>query len=229
MRNPRMGCLVVLGLLALFVIVFFNGGAQTGVVELPSDVSGTASGGNGGNGADGALEPLDGMDGEEGDLSGDLGSLDGEDGDGMDSDSSGAGNGAGNGELSEVIETQVSDVNYEVFEAFTQGESIYELEAATGQFVVVSMAVENTGEFPLTYLGANMIDDRGQEYSYIPEAIPYIEDDAVCENITIEPGEERVCTMVYDVSNDASAVGLILTDLNLLGAEEETVELPGLP
>lgn len=226
MRNPRMGCLVVLGLLALFVLVFFNGGRQDGAVQLPSDMNGTMDGGTGmdsnGNsdsstGGDGELEALGDMDESDGNL----GSLDGSDGDG--------GSGAGLGELSEVIETQVSDVGYEVFEAFTAGESIDDLDAATGQFVVVSMALENRGDVPLTYLGSNMVDDRGQEYSYISEAIPYIEDDAVCENVTIEPGEERVCTMVYDVSSDASAVGLILTDLNLLGAEEETVELLGLP
>lgn len=237
MRNSRMGCLVVLGLLALFVMVFFNGG-QRGVpiqsdIENASGGADSADGTSGDSGAGDGLEPLGDLDDEgSGDGSGDDSgvSLD------LDGDDSDAGNGSGSdsagglGELTEAFETQVSDVKYEVIDAYNQGDNIFdEVMAANGQFVVVTLGLENAGSTPLTYLGANMVDDLGQEYSYIPEAMPYIEEEEVCENITLEPGDSRVCKMVYDIDDDASAVGIVLTDLNLLGGEEETVELPGLP
>lgn len=233
MRNPRMGCLVLVGLLAVFVLVFFNSGPQAGVVQPSGGIDGSSAGGGGAaGGADGELEPLGGLDGDGGDLE----SLDGDDdGDGVSLDLGGddsdadSGSDGELGELTDVIETQVSDVNYEVMEAYNQGDSIFDEVMADGQFVVVTLDIENSGDVPLTYLGANMVDDLGQEYSYIPEAIPYIEEDQVCEGVALEPGESRVCQMVYDINSDASAVGIILTDLNLLGAEEEIVELQGLP
>jgi len=235
MRNSRMGCLIF-GLLALFVIMFFNGGRNGGTIGVPSDVNesssagGSSSGGGMGEADGSGLEPLnDGevaADGSSGGMDGDAAdgvSLD-LDGDGSENDGSDDGSGMLDGE----VDAQVSDVRYSVLEAENYGSSIETLEA-DGEFVLVSLLMENTGDEPLTYFGANMIDDHGQEYSYVAEALELTADEEACEVVTIEPGEEQICTMVFDVNENANAVGLILTDLNLLGGEEEIVELTGLP
>lgn len=230
MRN-KMGCLVF-GLLALLVIMFFNGGGNQ-VAESPSDVSERSTdGGSADEGGSGALEPLGDLDAggdeSEGDDSSGGVSLDLESVDGSDEGSATDGLGGNVGVLSGEPGAQVSDVRYTVLEATNKGHTYDTLEA-DGEFIVVSLQMENTGTEPLTYLGANMIDDHGQEYSYVPEGLDYIFDEEVCEAVTIEPGEERICTMFYDVNEDANAIGLILTDLNLLGGEESVVELTGLP
>lgn len=223
MRN-RMGCLVF-GILALLVMVFFNGGGSP-IAEVPSGVEGTASGGMGESDS-GGLEPLGDLgeldaedDGSEEELSLDLESIDGADGE--------SGDDAAVGMLTEEVTAQVSNVQYTVLDATNEGSTIDTLEAE-GEFILVSLLMKNNGSEPLTYFGANMIDDHGQEYSYISDALDYIVDEEACEVITIEPGEEQICTMVYDVNDDANAIGLVLTDLNLLGGEESVVELTGLP
>lgn len=241
MRNSKMGCLIF-GLLALFVIIFFNGGRNVDLTGVPSDVNESSSvgGGGSGEGDSSELEPL--SDGDLGD------EVDGDAVDGVSLDLEGddsAGNGAGgdgsdgsSGALDGEVDAQVNNVRYSVLEAENYG-SLIEMENADGkivetldadgEFVLVRLLMENTGDEPLTYFGANMIDDHGQEYSYVADALTYTADEEVCDTVTIEPGDEQICTMVYDINDNANAIGLILTDLNLLGGEEEIVELTGLP
>ena len=218
MRN-KMGCLVF-GLLALLVITFFNGGGDS-ITELPTDVIETSGAENTGNDGDGGFEPLGDLDTEDDGMLIELEPVDGAEAGGTGSDGS-------LGVLSGEIDAQVSDVQYAVLEATNEGSTIDTLEA-DGEFIVVRLLMANSGTEPLTYFGANMVDDHGQEYSYVSNALEYIVDEEACEVVTIEPGEEQICTMVYDVNDDANAVGLILTDLNLLGGEEVVIELTGLP
>lgn len=130
----------------------------------------------------------------------------------------------------EVIEAQfapvdVNDVRWTVLEAAEIGEVIgEELESENGTFVGVVFQVENMTSDPLTLVGLELVDSTDETYSYVSEALPYLDGDG-CETETLEPNTVLECTAIYDVYSDAEDLQAVLTDLNMLGGEQQLLDL----
>lgn len=130
----------------------------------------------------------------------------------------------------EAIEAQfapveVNDVRWTVLEAAEIGEVIgEELESENGTFVGVVFQVENMTSDPLTLVGLELVDSTDETYGYVSEALPYLDGDG-CETETIEPNTVLECTAIYDVYGDAEDLQAVLTDLNMLGGEQQLLDL----
>lgn len=130
----------------------------------------------------------------------------------------------------EVIEAQfapvdVNDVRWTVLEAAEIGEVIgEELESENGTFVGVVFQVENMTSDPLTLVGLELVDSTDETYGYVSDALPYLDGDG-CETETIEPNTVLECTAIYDVYGDAEDLQAVLTDLNMLGGEQQLLDL----
>ncbi len=130
----------------------------------------------------------------------------------------------------EVIESQfapveVNDVRWTIMEAGEIGEVLAdELEAENGSFFGVVFQVENMTSDPLTLVGLDLVDSENETYNYVSEALPYLDGDG-CETETLEPNTVMECTAIYDVYSDAVDLQAVLTDLNMLGGEQELLDL----
>lgn len=57
------------------------------------------------------------------------------------------------------------------------------------------------------------------------EALPYIVEEEACEVVTLAAGATQTCSAVYDVAAEATGLALLVSDLNMLGGEQQAVEL----
>jgi hypothetical protein len=125
----------------------------------------------------------------------------------------------------------VNDVRWTILQAVELGDYL-ESESdvvddlrATGRLLAVRFQLENLGEDPLTFVGMEVADAQGGQYTYLSEALPFIIDEEACQMEELEPGVAITCTAIYDVNVDATGLQVVLTDLNLLGGEELFVDL----
>lgn len=134
------------------------------------------------------------------------------------------------GDGAEAVESQfapveVNDVRWTILEAGEIGEVLAEeLESENGTFVGVVYQVENQTSEPLTLVGLELVDSADETYGYVSDALPYLDGDG-CETETLEPNTVIECTAIYDVYNDAEDLQAVLTDLNMLGGEQELLDL----
>lgn len=203
-NTVRMGCLVVLGIIAFMVVApMFNGGDQT---EQP-----------------GVVEPVEQQEvAEEG------GEVDAQDAEAeAAAEADGEAEAASDGDAAELgIETTVNDVRWTIIEAADVTADLGDDLSPEGKLIGVRFTVENlTGE-PLTMLGLELTDDAGNSYSYLSDGLQFIEEAEACETETIEPESSVTCTAIYDVAADADELRAVVTDLNMLGGEREEIPLP---
>jgi hypothetical protein len=125
----------------------------------------------------------------------------------------------------------VNDVRWTLLQAVELGDGL-ESESdevpdlvAAGRLIGLRFEVENLGEEPLTFVGIQVVDAQGREYTYLSEALPFIIDEEACQMEDLEAGTAITCTALYDVAQDASGLQGVLTDLSLLGGEEILVDL----
>lgn len=120
---------------------------------------------------------------------------------------------------------ELNGVEWTILEAGEIGEVLAEeLESENGTFVGVVYQVENQTSDPLTLVGLDLVDSTDEKYSYSSDALPYLDGDG-CETETLEPNSVIECTAIYDVYSDAEDLQAVLTDLNMLGGEEQLLDL----
>jgi|GEM_PF-1591400 len=224
----KMGCLFVLALAAI-MIIFSMGGGGIGVIppgpdiaseeeapigsnESTSDESGSGQSGSDNNSD---LAPLSNPDEEEESASSDEAPSDG-------------GDASVSGSEEDVT---VNDVRWSILGAENygdviegDGETIEDLYAE-GDLIVVRYELENQSDSELTFMGMDLTDDQGEQYSYLSDAAPFIEEAELCEVVNLMPGDIQTCTAVYDVSDDSTGIKAIVSDLNMLGGEQEMINL----
>ncbi|MFC2037833.1 hypothetical protein ACFLYD_07725, partial [Chloroflexota bacterium] len=125
----------------------------------------------------------------------------------------------------------VNDVRWTLLQAVelgdgleSEGDEVPDL-VATGRLIGLRFEVENLGEEPLTFVGVQVVDAQGREYTYLSEALPFIIDEEACQVEDVAAGAAITCTALYDVAQDASGLQGVLTDLSLLGGQEILVDL----
>ncbi|MEZ4707207.1 MAG: hypothetical protein R3A44_08380 [Caldilineaceae bacterium] len=200
-NSIRLGCLVVLGIIGFMVVApMFGGGDQA---EPPSAVE------QGGQ-PDAAQE-------ESADT--------GEAGAAVEEDAAAEADGAA-AAADMGIEATLNDVHWTIIEAADVTADLGDEISHNGKLVGVRYTIENLTSDPLTSLGMELTDDAGNKYSYLSDALPYIEEPEACETETIEPDASITCTAIYDVADDAADLRAVVTDLNMLGGESEEIALP---
>ena len=200
-NSMRVGCLVVLGLIA-FVVArpMFSGGnqaEQTGATEQVGQPDAAD------NGAAEAA-PTAAEDAA--------------------ADAAIEGGAAGASDVG--VEATLNDVHWTIIEAADVTAELGGDLSHNGKLVGVRYTIENLSGDPLTTLGMELTDDAGNQYSYLSDALPYIEDAEACETETIEPDASITCTAIYDVADNAQDLRAVVTDLNMLGGESDEIPLP---
>ncbi|MEZ4664740.1 MAG: hypothetical protein R2911_44985 [Caldilineaceae bacterium] len=198
-NSIRLGCLVVLGIIAIVVVrPMFSGGEQAeqpGAVEPAAQPEATEED-SADAGAPAAVEEDAAAD-DGADSAGDMG-----------------------------IEATLNDVHWTIIEAADVTADLGGEIAHNGKLIGVRYMIENQTGDPLTSLGMELADGAGNSYSYLSDALPFIEDAEACETETIEPDASITCTAIYDVADDAEDLRAVVTDLNMLGGESEEIPLP---
>lgn len=121
---------------------------------------------------------------------------------------------------------EVNGVRWTIYEAADMGDTLFDgsLVSQNGTFVAVAYQVENLTSDPLTLVGLELVDSQDELYRYSSEAIPLLDGDG-CETETLEPNTALECTAIYDVFEDAENLHVVVTDLNLLGGEQKSIDL----
>lgn len=203
-RSMKMGCLVVLGILALGIILSMvnDGGGQTGGAADPLPTEAPAEGEQ----TSQEEAPAEEQSNEEQPAS--------------DARVSADGDIVVNNEVRwKILEAQVIGPKLELEDG-----SVKPLEA-DGAFVGVRFELQNVSQNPLTFLGMALVDDKKKEYNYLADALPFVVEEEACETVNLEPEQTQTCTAIYDVPADANGLAAVVTDLNLAGGQQEAVPL----
>ena len=95
--------------------------------------------------------------------------------------------------------------------------------AENGEFVGVVYRIENMTDAPITLVDLELADSDDNRYSFsLPES-EALEDG--CGNIALEPESPVTCTAIFDIPLDVTDLHAVLTDFNMLGGTEETLDL----
>ncbi len=128
----------------------------------------------------------------------------------------------------------VGDIKWQLLAAESTGQTLESDNAfmpkmtTTGQFIRVDFSIQNAGKTAVTYMGIDLIDSRGSIYEPSNDALMLIAAGRQCIFEQVNPGVVRTCTVVYEVPLDATELNIQFSDLNMMGAQTENVEL-GLP
>lgn len=203
------GCMMFLIIGAVVVFFMMSNGGLGGLLGGGQIPGAQAPGGGQDSSSGGVLEP---QNGEQGGL---LEQVQNDDGD----------VGAEDAVEAMFDPVELNGVEWTIMEAGEIGEVLAdELESENGTFVGVVYQVENQTSDPLTLVGLDLVDSTDEKYSYVSDALPYLDGDG-CETETLEPNSVIECTAIYDVYSDAEDLQAVLTDLNMLGGDELLLDL----
>lgn len=124
------------------------------------------------------------------------------------------------------IEVRVKDIHWTIIEVADVTGDLGNVVAHNGKLIGVRYKVKNLTDTLLTSQGLELTDDVDNKYSYLSDALSYIEDVEACETETIEPNTAKLCTSIYDVPNDVTGLRIVVTDLNMLGGKTQEIPLP---
>lgn len=93
-----------------------------------------------------------------------------------------------------------------------------------GHFVRVRVEVENRAANARTFTEGDIADDQGRTFGDSSDAIHFIEDSELCILERLNPNVPRVCTAIYEIPMDATALKLVVGDLAPFG-DEASIDL----
>lgn len=129
----------------------------------------------------------------------------------------------------EVI--KVGEVSWQLIEAESLGQTLKSDNAfindltTKAQFIRIKFMMENSGKETITYTGINLVDADGRSYKPSSDAIMLIANDEQCILEQINPGITRHCTVVYEVSADATGIQIQFSDLNMFNGKTQNVDV----
>lgn len=88
------------------------------------------------------------------------------------------------------------------------------------QFILVRVEVENRDNDSRTFFEGDIADDQGRTFKSV-SASSFIENSEWCLLEQLNPNIAKICTNIYEVSQDASGFRLVVGDLAFFGDEAE--------
>ena len=134
-------------------------------------------------------------------------------------------------------DVEVGDMCWNVFSIEELGKELSnnggDTATAEGRFLQTQFRLMNLGSETLRFEDALLIDDQKRVYEHyhikrylMPNRHPmeFIPDDEECFHIQLKPNAPKICTMIYDVAEDAENFSLLAGDLE--GYETTLIYLP---
>lgn len=94
----------------------------------------------------------------------------------------------------------------------------------SGHFVRVRVEVENRDTDARTFTEGDIADGQGRTFGDSSDAIFFIEEKERCVLERLNPNVPRVCTAIYELPTDATALKLVVGDLAPFG-DEASIDL----
>ncbi len=80
----------------------------------------------------------------------------------------------------------------------------------TGQFILITVEVTNTGKEPIALHTPKLIDSAGREFNRHEDQFWYLPDNRRCALETLNPGLSRTCSDLFELPADATGIAAVL-------------------
>ena len=94
-----------------------------------------------------------------------------------------------------------------------------------GKFIKVRFEIENRSKDMQSFLGFDLVDSQGREFTASSDAIMFIDNNESCILENLNPNLPKVCTVIYEVPAGASGLKAYVGDLSMFGGAEAMIEL----
>lgn len=128
-------------------------------------------------------------------------------------------------------DVRVSDVRWKVLEAadlgatLTGGRGSEGEKTTAGCWVRVRFEFENLSSDMQSFSGLNVIDSQGREFTASSDVFSFVPEEEWCSFENVNPNVPKICTNLFEVPANATGLKLVVTDLEMFGAEEAEVDL----
>ncbi len=95
----------------------------------------------------------------------------------------------------------------------------------SGQFVQVTVEIENVGSDCATLFGVELIDKRARSFATYGDQYYFIPANQSCALETLNPNLTKTCTFIFEVPGDVERLRLKATDLEIVNPELKLIDL----
>jgi hypothetical protein len=94
-----------------------------------------------------------------------------------------------------------------------------------GKFIKVRFEIENRSKDMQSFIGFDLIDSQGREFTSSSDAFMFIDGNEACVLVNLNPNLPKTCTAIYEVPADATGLKAYVGDLSIFGRAEAQIEL----